>query len=123
MFPSALLLSGAVQEELETPFPSALSFVSQSTTEPLIVFQCKFALGNICFRSKMETTAIQSYEVSQEMTQVMPSFLVQTCRVVASVPYYGRDALGQMPVFLFASSPQSQGLTQHLVTLRNRGTC
>ncbi|XP_058529747.1 myelin regulatory factor-like protein [Ochotona princeps] len=40
-----------------------------NTTEPLIIYQCKFALGNICFRSKMETTVIQSYEVSQEMTQ------------------------------------------------------
>uniref|UniRef100_G1SIS6 Myelin regulatory factor like n=1 Tax=Oryctolagus cuniculus TaxID=9986 RepID=G1SIS6_RABIT len=39
------------------------------TTEPLIVFQCKFVLGNICFRSKMEAKAIQSLEVSQEITQ------------------------------------------------------
>ncbi|KAM6154218.1 myelin regulatory factor-like protein [Erethizon dorsatum] len=41
-----------------------------NTTEPLIVFQCKFTLGNICFHSKMETRGTQSYgEVSQEMTQ------------------------------------------------------
>nr|XP_008255002.1 myelin regulatory factor-like protein isoform X1 [Oryctolagus cuniculus]XP_051702399.1 myelin regulatory factor-like protein isoform X1 [Oryctolagus cuniculus] len=40
-----------------------------NTTEPLIVFQCKFVLGNICFRSKMEAKAIQSLEVSQEITQ------------------------------------------------------
>uniref|UniRef100_A0A2K6GHC9 Myelin regulatory factor like n=1 Tax=Propithecus coquereli TaxID=379532 RepID=A0A2K6GHC9_PROCO len=41
-----------------------------STTEPLIVFQCKFTLGNICFYSKREAKGIQSQEeVSQEMTQ------------------------------------------------------
>uniref|UniRef100_A0A2K6GHC6 Myelin regulatory factor-like protein n=2 Tax=Propithecus coquereli TaxID=379532 RepID=A0A2K6GHC6_PROCO len=41
-----------------------------NTTEPLIVFQCKFTLGNICFYSKREAKGIQSQEeVSQEMTQ------------------------------------------------------
>ncbi|XP_029414846.1 myelin regulatory factor-like protein [Nannospalax galili] len=41
-----------------------------NTTEPLIVFQCKFTLGNICFRSKRETKGIRSHEEdSQEMTQ------------------------------------------------------
>ncbi|KAM9760476.1 myelin regulatory factor-like protein isoform 1-T1 [Dama dama] len=41
-----------------------------NTTEPLIVFQCKFTLGNVCFRSKMEAKGMQSQqEVSQEMTQ------------------------------------------------------
>ncbi|KAB0379070.1 hypothetical protein FD755_010648, partial [Muntiacus reevesi] len=40
------------------------------TTEPLIVFQCKFTLGNVCFRSKMEAKGMQSQqEASQEMTQ------------------------------------------------------
>uniref|UniRef100_A0A8C8XTU4 Myelin regulatory factor like n=1 Tax=Panthera leo TaxID=9689 RepID=A0A8C8XTU4_PANLE len=40
------------------------------TTEPLIVFQCNFTLGNICFHSKREAKGIQSHqEVSQEMTQ------------------------------------------------------
>ncbi|KAM9072653.1 myelin regulatory factor-like protein isoform 1-T1 [Megaptera novaeangliae] len=41
-----------------------------NTTEPLIVFQCKFTLGNMCFRSKREAKGMQSHqEVSQEMTQ------------------------------------------------------
>ncbi|XP_012874098.1 PREDICTED: myelin regulatory factor-like protein [Dipodomys ordii] len=41
-----------------------------NTTEPLIVFQCKFTLGNICFHSKRETERVHSHgEVSQEMTQ------------------------------------------------------
>ncbi|KAM6216423.1 myelin regulatory factor-like protein [Rhynchocyon petersi] len=41
-----------------------------NTTEPLIVFQCKFTLGNICFHSKREAKGIQSHrEISQEMTQ------------------------------------------------------
>ncbi|XP_008064822.1 myelin regulatory factor-like protein [Carlito syrichta] len=41
-----------------------------NTTEPLIVFQCKFSLGNICFHSKREAKGIQSHrQVSQEMTQ------------------------------------------------------
>ncbi|XP_008589727.1 PREDICTED: myelin regulatory factor-like protein [Galeopterus variegatus] len=40
-----------------------------NTTEPLIVFLCKFTCGNICFPSKMEAKAIQSHKVSQEMTQ------------------------------------------------------
>ncbi|XP_077930309.1 myelin regulatory factor-like protein [Halichoerus grypus] len=41
-----------------------------NTTEPLIVFQCKFTLGNICFHGKRGATGIQSrQEVSQEMTQ------------------------------------------------------
>ncbi|XP_045321347.1 myelin regulatory factor-like protein isoform X5 [Leopardus geoffroyi] len=41
-----------------------------NTTEPLIVFQCNFTLGNICFHSKREAKGIQSHrEVSQEMTQ------------------------------------------------------
>ncbi|XP_073756767.1 myelin regulatory factor-like protein isoform X4 [Callorhinus ursinus] len=41
-----------------------------STTEPLIVFQCKFTLGNICFHGKRGAKGIQSrQEVSQEMTQ------------------------------------------------------
>ncbi|XP_012370410.1 myelin regulatory factor-like protein [Octodon degus] len=41
-----------------------------NTTEPLIVFQCKFSLGNICFNSEAETRGAQSYEdTSQEMTQ------------------------------------------------------
>nr|KAF6453211.1 myelin regulatory factor like [Molossus molossus] len=40
------------------------------TTEPLIVFQCKFTLGNICFQRKREAKGMQSHqEVSQEMTQ------------------------------------------------------
>uniref|UniRef100_A0A2K5LKA9 Myelin regulatory factor like n=1 Tax=Cercocebus atys TaxID=9531 RepID=A0A2K5LKA9_CERAT len=40
------------------------------TTEPLIVFQCKFTLGNICFHSKRETKGMESHrEISQEMTQ------------------------------------------------------
>uniref|UniRef100_A0A8C2V4K7 Myelin regulatory factor-like protein n=1 Tax=Chinchilla lanigera TaxID=34839 RepID=A0A8C2V4K7_CHILA len=45
-----------------------------NTTEPLIVFQCKFTLGNICFHSNKQAEGTQSYgEVSQEMTQVMLS--------------------------------------------------
>nr|XP_026242433.1 myelin regulatory factor-like protein [Urocitellus parryii] len=41
-----------------------------NTTEPLIVFQCKFTLGNICFNSKRETKGFQNQgEVFQEMTQ------------------------------------------------------
>ncbi|KAI5934175.1 Myelin regulatory factor-like protein [Manis javanica] len=41
-----------------------------NTTEPLIVFQCKFTLGNICFHSKRGAKWMQSHgEVSQEMTQ------------------------------------------------------
>ncbi|XP_036107419.1 myelin regulatory factor-like protein [Molossus molossus] len=41
-----------------------------NTTEPLIVFQCKFTLGNICFQRKREAKGMQSHqEVSQEMTQ------------------------------------------------------
>ncbi|XP_006859679.1 PREDICTED: myelin regulatory factor-like protein [Chrysochloris asiatica] len=41
-----------------------------NTTEPLIVFQCKFTLGNICFHSKWEAKGIQTRrEISQEMTQ------------------------------------------------------
>ncbi|XP_007955111.1 myelin regulatory factor-like protein [Orycteropus afer afer] len=41
-----------------------------NTTEPLIVFQCKVTLGNICFHSKREAKGIQSHsEISQEMTQ------------------------------------------------------
>ncbi|KAF7469276.1 hypothetical protein GHT09_019456 [Marmota monax] len=41
-----------------------------NTTEPLIVFQCKFTLGNICFNSKRETEGFQNQgEVFQEMTQ------------------------------------------------------
>ncbi|XP_027449772.2 myelin regulatory factor-like protein isoform X5 [Zalophus californianus] len=41
-----------------------------NTTEPLIVFQCKFTLGNICFHGKRGAKGIQSrQEVSQEMTQ------------------------------------------------------
>uniref|UniRef100_A0A2K6TCU3 Myelin regulatory factor like n=1 Tax=Saimiri boliviensis boliviensis TaxID=39432 RepID=A0A2K6TCU3_SAIBB len=40
------------------------------TTEPLIVFQCKFTLGNICFHNKRETKGIETRrEISQEMTQ------------------------------------------------------
>uniref|UniRef100_A0A8C9CJR4 Myelin regulatory factor like n=1 Tax=Phocoena sinus TaxID=42100 RepID=A0A8C9CJR4_PHOSS len=40
------------------------------TTEPLIVFQCKFTLGNMCFHSKREAKGMQSHqEVSQEITQ------------------------------------------------------
>uniref|UniRef100_A0A671DWF9 Myelin regulatory factor like n=1 Tax=Rhinolophus ferrumequinum TaxID=59479 RepID=A0A671DWF9_RHIFE len=40
------------------------------TTEPLIVFQCKLTLGNICFQRKREAKGIHSHqEVSQEMTQ------------------------------------------------------
>lgn len=41
-----------------------------NTTEPLIVFQCKFTLGNICFQRKREAKGMQSHqEISQEMTQ------------------------------------------------------
>uniref|UniRef100_H0XUX1 Myelin regulatory factor-like protein n=1 Tax=Otolemur garnettii TaxID=30611 RepID=H0XUX1_OTOGA len=39
-----------------------------NTTEPLIIFQCKFTLGNICFYSKGEARGIGSH-VSQETTQ------------------------------------------------------
>lgn len=41
-----------------------------NTTEPLIVFQCKFTLGNMCFYNKKDDKGMQGYqEVSQEMTQ------------------------------------------------------
>lgn len=41
-----------------------------NTTEPLIVFQCKLTLGNICFQRKREAKRMHSHqEVSQEMTQ------------------------------------------------------
>lgn len=41
-----------------------------NTTEPLIVFQCKFTRGNICFHSKREANGMQSeQEVPQMMTQ------------------------------------------------------
>ncbi|XP_032349662.1 myelin regulatory factor-like protein [Camelus ferus] len=41
-----------------------------NTTEPLIVFQCTFTLGNVCFQSQGEARGVQSHqEVSQEMTQ------------------------------------------------------
>ncbi|XP_045144813.1 myelin regulatory factor-like protein [Echinops telfairi] len=41
-----------------------------NTTEPLIVFQCKFTLGNICFHSPREAEGGPSHgETSQEMTQ------------------------------------------------------
>ncbi|ELW67953.1 Myelin regulatory factor [Tupaia chinensis] len=41
-----------------------------NTTEPLIVFQCKFTLGNICFHSKREVKGTPNHgEFSQEMTQ------------------------------------------------------
>ncbi|KAM4883159.1 myelin regulatory factor-like protein [Thomomys bottae] len=42
-----------------------------NTTEPLIVFQCKFTLGNLCFHSQRETERRipSSGEISQEMTQ------------------------------------------------------
>ncbi|XP_059258458.1 myelin regulatory factor-like protein isoform X1 [Mustela nigripes] len=41
-----------------------------NTTEPLIVFQCKFTLGNICFHGTRGAKRTQSrQEVSQEMTQ------------------------------------------------------
>ncbi|XP_040493742.1 myelin regulatory factor-like protein [Ursus maritimus] len=40
-----------------------------NTTEPLIVFQCQFTLGNICFHGKMGAKGTQSRQVSQEMTQ------------------------------------------------------
>ncbi|XP_075409344.1 myelin regulatory factor-like protein [Tenrec ecaudatus] len=41
-----------------------------NTTEPLIVFQCKFTLGNICFHSPREAKGGLSHrETSQEMTQ------------------------------------------------------
>ncbi|XP_060050930.1 myelin regulatory factor-like protein [Erinaceus europaeus] len=41
-----------------------------NTTEPLIVFQCKSTLGNICFHNKKEVKWMQSHqEVSQDMTQ------------------------------------------------------
>ncbi|XP_032775289.1 myelin regulatory factor-like protein [Rattus rattus] len=38
-----------------------------NTTEPLIVFQCKFTLGNICFHSQRERT--QSHGEDAQMTQ------------------------------------------------------
>uniref|UniRef100_A0A8C5L9H4 Myelin regulatory factor-like protein n=1 Tax=Jaculus jaculus TaxID=51337 RepID=A0A8C5L9H4_JACJA len=41
-----------------------------NTTEPLIVFQCEYTLGNICFHSKRGNKETQSHgEVSQVMTQ------------------------------------------------------
>lgn len=41
-----------------------------NTTEPLIVFQCKLTLGNICFQRKGEAKGMHSHqEISQEMTQ------------------------------------------------------
>uniref|UniRef100_A0A8C0KWG1 Myelin gene regulatory factor C-terminal domain-containing protein n=1 Tax=Canis lupus dingo TaxID=286419 RepID=A0A8C0KWG1_CANLU len=41
-----------------------------STTEPLIVFQCKFTLGNLCFHGQRGARGTQSRQVvSQEMTQ------------------------------------------------------
>nr|XP_055184416.1 myelin regulatory factor-like protein [Nyctereutes procyonoides] len=41
-----------------------------NTTEPLIVFQCKFTLGNLCFHGQRGARGTQSrQEVSQEMTQ------------------------------------------------------
>ncbi|XP_036154868.1 myelin regulatory factor-like protein [Myotis myotis] len=41
-----------------------------NTTEPLIVFQCRFTLGNICFQRKREAKGMQTHgEASQEMTQ------------------------------------------------------
>ncbi|XP_051032235.1 myelin regulatory factor-like protein [Phodopus roborovskii] len=38
-----------------------------NTTEPLIVFQCKFTVGNICFHSQKENA--QSHEEDSQMTQ------------------------------------------------------
>ncbi|EGW08010.1 Myelin gene regulatory factor [Cricetulus griseus] len=38
-----------------------------NTTEPLIVFQCKFTVGNICFHSQRERT--QDHEEDSQMTQ------------------------------------------------------
>lgn len=38
-----------------------------NTTEPLIVFQCKFTVGNICFHSQRERT--QSHREDTQMTQ------------------------------------------------------
>nr|XP_014714024.2 myelin regulatory factor-like protein [Equus asinus] len=50
-----------------------------NTTEPLIVFQCKLTVGNICFHSKNEAQGLQSHEgVIQEMTQ--------GCRHIWSLP-------------------------------------
>ncbi|KAF5928265.1 hypothetical protein HPG69_014870, partial [Diceros bicornis minor] len=51
--------------------PSNVKFSLEiNTTEPLIVFQCKLTLGNICFHSKTEAKGIQSQQgISQEMTQ------------------------------------------------------
>nr|XP_019604553.1 PREDICTED: myelin regulatory factor-like protein isoform X1 [Rhinolophus sinicus] len=51
--------------------PTNLKFSLEiNTTEPLIVFQCKLTLGNICFQRKREAKGIHSHqEVSQEMTQ------------------------------------------------------
>ncbi|XP_077769367.1 myelin regulatory factor-like protein [Canis aureus] len=41
-----------------------------NTTEPLIVFQCKFTLGNLCFHGQRGARGTQSRQVvSQEMTQ------------------------------------------------------
>ncbi|KAM9672202.1 myelin regulatory factor-like protein [Trichechus inunguis] len=41
-----------------------------NTTELLIVFQCKFILGNICFHTQSEAKGTQSQsKISQEMTQ------------------------------------------------------
>lgn len=78
-----------------TAFPFALiSFVLGSTTEPLIVFQCRFTLGNICFQRKREAKGMQTHgEASQEMTQVMfsgssasrPCSGRRVCRPVASL--------------------------------------
>ncbi|ELK02492.1 Myelin protein regulatory factor, partial [Pteropus alecto] len=51
--------------------PTTVKFSLEiNTTEPLIVFQCKFTLGNICFQRKREAKGMQSHgEGSQEMTQ------------------------------------------------------
>ena len=35
-----------------------------STTEPLIVFQCRFTLGNICFQRKREAKGVWSHGTS-----------------------------------------------------------
>ncbi|XP_023376547.1 myelin regulatory factor-like protein isoform X1 [Pteropus vampyrus] len=51
--------------------PTTVKFSLEiNTTEPLIVFRCKFTLGNICFQRKREAKGMQSHgEGSQEMTQ------------------------------------------------------
>ncbi|XP_053441920.1 myelin regulatory factor-like protein isoform X2 [Nycticebus coucang] len=63
--------------------PTNVKFTLEiNTTEPLIIFQCKFTLGNICFYSKGEARGIGSH-VSQEMTQVtfsgIPAHLEPPC--------------------------------------------